>query len=302
MKQVRVVVINCRENSRLAAFGRDSDAVVTVVTEMGSAPEILCLPSISGLGLHDSAALLSLTGMLSELLPRGEWYYPFVDIRTATTNPPGLWVSTSQIKATTDRQPKYPKDPHARYLSNPLHRNLVEAVIAGHQVWLKPIRWPWRSVNDYAVRRPTSVDTELATVPALLLGDFAAPLDTARSDQTWYTYGTNTEALRSLLKNGFWDAGHADAEHDPNRASDAELVTEHILISRATPARLQPGSFHIGPDWARPHYTGVACTLNFDAPPQRNTRTIRSHKKTTDTTNQDRSDAWPDTAKDEEVS
>lgn len=278
--QVRVVVINCGKSGRLTAFGRDLDAVVTVINELGAAPEILCLPSTSGLGLHHSAALLALTGMLSDLLPGGDRYYPFIDVRSATTNPPGLWLSTRQISATTDRQPRYPKDPHVRYLSFPRHQHLVDTVIADHQVWLKPIRWPWRSADDYSTHGPATFDGQLATVPAILIGDFATPLNTARSHQAWFTYGNNTEALRALLDDGFWDAGQADTEHDPHRAADADLVTEHILISRTAPIRLQPGSFHIGPDWARPRYTGVACTLELTTPTQHETHTNRPRKKT----------------------
>jgi hypothetical protein len=286
VKEVRVVVINCREDGRLAMFGRHHlESVVGVVEELSSSPDIVCLPSTTGLGLHDSSALLSLTAMLSELLPDGDCFYPLTGVRAKATNPPALWVSIRQISATVDRHPGYPGEAQPSY---PIHHHLVETSIAGNLVWLKPVRWPVRYPGWLnAARGQVATDANLAAVPAMLLGDFATTLDSARSDQAWFHYGHNTEEFRMLLQTGFWDAGQVAAEYEPDDTANAERVTDHILVSRVTPARLLTGSFHIGPDWARPHYTGVACTLEFEDRSRRNTHARQSAKRTVSGTSND---------------
>jgi hypothetical protein len=111
--KIRVVTLNCRDDGWVSRLGRhDVDSVVTAVETLGPAPDILCLPSMAGLGLDSSATLQALTEGLNELLDDGQdCFYPVWSDRARSRNPFGLWLRIPRVHARAD--PPMPCHPQA---------------------------------------------------------------------------------------------------------------------------------------------------------------------------------------------
>lgn len=264
--RIRVATLNCRRVGWVAGTERhEVDSVVAAIDALGPAPHILALSGTMGLRLYSSSALLALTQRLNTLLPDNDFYYPFPGERPGSRNPPGLWLSARHINVVAYHQMPHPSEPRP---SHEVHHHTVEALVADSRLWLKAVHWLGSDSSHGSVIQSV-IDSRLATVPAILLGDFAASLaseETPGSD--WAERRANADALLRVLQAGFWDAGQVAAKLGESTADAADHTFDHVLVSHETSVRLVPRSYVVGLTEDGSAHAGVACELDFEFDPE----------------------------------
>ncbi|HEV2779240.1 MAG TPA: hypothetical protein VGX25_07545 [Actinophytocola sp.] len=244
--RIRVATLDCRHAGGVAGLGRSKlDTVVAAIDALGPAPQVLALTGTIGLRLFSDAPLLALTQRLNDLLSDGDHYHPFLSERPGTRNPPGLWLSAQHLDVVAD------------------HHHTVEAFIGGVRLWLKTVQWQHCDSSKEAFAQ-SSMDSQLATVPAILLGSFITSADLGdMPDVDRAETRFNIDAFQRLLDTGFWDAARAEADLNPPVDAPGKPSIAHIVISHQTPARLVPGSYITGIHPDRAGSAGAACDLEL---------------------------------------
>lgn len=263
--RIRVATLNCQHTGWAAGMtSREVDNVVAAVDGLGPAPHILALSGTIGMQLFSNAALLALTRLLNKLLPDNDFYYPFLSERPGSRNPPGLWLSARHIDVVADHQMPHPGAPR---LSHEVYHHTVEAFIAGRRVWLKAVQWQEPDSPQGPVVQSV-IDSQLAMVPAILLGDFAASIAADEAPGAdWAERRANIDALERVQQAGFWDAGRVAAGLGEGSGASGGRSFDHIFVSNQAPARLVPGSYAVGLNKDGMVHAGVACDLDFDSGP-----------------------------------
>jgi endonuclease/exonuclease/phosphatase family metal-dependent hydrolase len=224
-------------------------------------PHVLALGEATMYHEFDEAPLWELVNAVNCLSVTGEVYYPFLSQRVGSRNHPLLLVAASVVT------PKTWKLPGRNVRAAREH--LLTAKIFGREVTLGSVHVDGGS-GPVAVAAQAYRMAELVTQPTFLLGDFNrtssvdgehvpedwhelmkdAPHKRAQkgvlgADDRWYV---DTHPIDYMLQSGFVDAGQeaGDFTVTTNESvARAALRIDRIMWSKATRARLVPGSYHV---------------------------------------------------------
>lgn len=263
----------------------DHDKLIATI-DQAPAPDILTLPECTHYRMFNESPLWEVTNRLSELLPGGATYRPFLSTRPGSRNPPGLFVSTGLVEPIGWYTP-------GEYTSA-AYENHLECRIAGHRALVGSVHWggaggpAWFDIQS-------AQNGQLATQPVLEAGDrnCASKNEELPSAEQWYASNARTpyklrqKARRAhdqapwtpssvpyddLLEAGFWDAAQRAGDTTPtvNKGVDngSGMLIDRITCSHKLPARLADDSYRVfipDEDETYSDHRYVLAKLDFDA-------------------------------------
>lgn len=140
------------------------DVEPLIETISRAVPQVLYLQECRRWRDDGQAILRTVAQRLSELLPGGDRYAPFLGRRGSDANPPAILVSQQAVEI--DRW----HDPIDGRMSEWFH-NFLKARIASHEVWLSSIHWHGGH-GDGAFERQAALLAQMAGHSTLVGGDF----------------------------------------------------------------------------------------------------------------------------------
>jgi endonuclease/exonuclease/phosphatase family metal-dependent hydrolase len=280
----------------------DLDPLIDTISR--AVPHVLFLQECRRWRDDGSAILRRVARQLSDLLPDGDKYIPFLGRRGSDRNPPAILVSCQTVEV--DRW----YDPIDSFMSE-WHRNFLKAEIAGHEAWLSSIHWHGGH-GDAEFERQAAILAQMAGRPVLVGGDFnctaSGPREVTRDwtvvaefepqkliqkmnydpstrtwvDRTWpldMLIGPwDADTQRRAHWAGFYDVGERaelDRQGQPvatltptvNEKIDAggSIRIDRLLASHRFPGVVIPGSYQVHiPTDTRPPSDHRYVTASFD--------------------------------------
>ncbi len=263
-------------NLKRAGYNRDTrrhehDKLAAMLAPLEQAPHALYLSECTHYTgtPHDPDPLEEVLALLGSLWARpgpdgrkfGEVpYRAYISQVPGSVNVPGLFLDPRVV------EPRrwYPLAGSRAQLAN-----TVTATINGHQFRLKCVHWNG-SRGETGLNEQADQDGQLASENAIYAGDFNATSSavgetvyenwgarcdevgrpwmrsqkgTRRPDGTW---GTNTGSIDRFLDHGWCDAGQAAGDFTVTTTEPrTALRIDRIMLSRRSPARFDPGTYHV---------------------------------------------------------
>lgn len=156
------------------------------------APAILCLSEATKYEGDGEQIARYVTNTLSEGLPRGEYYEPFMFDRPGWRNPPMLLLNRAKMTPLHHFRAE-------RSDTGPHYQGVVRVDFGGIKIWIKAVHWPGVSGRDGFWREANYLAQGLASQPSIVLGDFNSD-DNPETD--WEGICTRRGERRKLNQKG----------------------------------------------------------------------------------------------------